>query len=49
MYSIDFSKTAKKELTEYKKSNPMAFKKLPRCWARCKFIHEKEQVIQNPY
>ncbi len=41
MYSIDFSKTAKKELAEYKKSNPMAFKKIAKMLGEIQ-IHPRE-------
>ena len=41
MYSIDFSRTAKKELAEYKKSNPMAFKKIAKMLGEMQ-IHPRE-------
>jgi len=41
MYSIEFSKTARKELVEYKKSNPMAFKKIAKMLAEMQ-IHPRE-------
>jgi len=41
MYIIDFSETAKKELAEYKKSNPMAFKKIAKMLGEMQ-IHPRE-------
>lgn len=41
MYSIEFSKTSKKELADYKKSNPAAFKKIARMLEEMR-IHPRE-------
>ena len=41
MYSIEFSKVARKELAEYKKSNPTAFKKIAKMLEEMR-IHPRE-------
>lgn len=41
MYIIEFSKVAKKELAEYKKSNPTAFKKIAKMLAEMR-SHPRE-------
>lgn len=41
MYSIDFSKIARKELAEYKKSNPAAFKKITKMLGEMQ-VHPRE-------
>jgi toxin YoeB len=41
MYSIEFSKVVKKELAEYKKSNPVAFKKIVKMLDEMR-IHPRE-------
>ena len=41
MYSIEFSKVAKKELSDYKKSNPAAFKKIAKMLEEMR-LHPRE-------
>lgn len=43
MYSIEFSKIAKKDLADYKKSNPMAFKKIVKMLEEMR-IHPREGI-----
>lgn len=41
MYSIEFSKVARKELADYKKSNPTAFKRIAKMLEEMR-IHPRE-------
>lgn len=41
MYSIEFSKVSQKELAEYKKSNPKAFKKIAKMLDEMR-VHPRE-------
>ena len=43
IYSLDFSKTAKKAVAKYKKSNPILYKKMEKLLDELMNIPEQEQ------